>query len=44
MKLLKQDRFTSTDHTPGKTYAFCVRAVGPLGEGPWGDEAVKMSP
>lgn len=44
VKILKQARFTSTDHTPGKTYAFRVRAVGPLGEGPWSDEAVKMSP
>ncbi len=44
VKILKQVRYTSTDHTPGKTYAFRVRAVGPLGEGPWSDESVKMSP
>ena len=44
VKILKQARYTSTDHTPGKTYAFHVRALGPQGEGPWSDEAVKMSP
>lgn len=44
VKILKQVRYTSTDHTPGKTYAFRVRALGPQGEGPWSDEAVKMSP
>mgnify|MGYP001627379036 CR=1 FL=1 len=44
VKILKQVRYTSTGHTPGKTYAFRVRAIGPLGEGPWSDEAVKMSP
>jgi hypothetical protein len=44
VKFLKQVRYTSTDHTPGKIYAFRVRALGPQGEGPWSDEAVKMSP
>ena len=44
VKILKQVRYTSTDHTPGKIYAFRVRALGPQGEGPWSDEAVKMSP
>jgi hypothetical protein len=44
VKIVKQSRCTSTDHTPGKIYAFRVRALGPLGEGPWSDEAVRMSP
>lgn len=29
--------------TPGKEYAFRVRAVGAAGEGPWSDETVKMA-
>ena len=28
----------------GKTYAFRVRALGTMGEGPWSDEAVRMAP
>ncbi len=44
VKVVKQVRCASTDHTPGKIYAFRVRALGPQGEGPWSDEAVKMSP
>jgi len=34
VKILKQARYISTDHTPGKIYAFRVRALGPQGEGP----------
>jgi hypothetical protein len=30
--------------TPGKNYAFRVRAIGAAGEGPWSDETVKMAP
>ena len=44
VKVIKQSRCASTGHTPGKIYAFRVRALGPQGEGPWSDEAVKMSP
>ena len=44
VKVVKQSHCTSTDHTPGKVYAFRVRALGTEGEGPWSDEAVKMSP
>lgn len=44
VKIVKQSRCISTDHTPGKIYAFRVRALGTEGEGPWSDEAVKMSP
>ena len=44
VKVVKQSHCTSTDHTPGKVYAFRVRALGTDGEGPWSDETVKMSP
>lgn len=44
IKLLKQSKFTVTGLVSGKTYAFRVRALGPKGEGPWSDEAVKMAP
>ena len=43
-KVLKQSKFTLSGLTSGKTYAFRVRALGPKGEGPWSDEAVKMAP
>ena len=43
IKLIKQSKFTVTGLTSGKTYAFRVRALGPKGEGPWSDEAVKMA-
>lgn len=43
IKLLKQSKFTVTGLVSGKTYAFRVRALGPKGEGPWSDEAVKMA-
>jgi hypothetical protein len=43
IKLQKQSKFTVTGLVSGKTYAFRVRALGPLGEGPWSDEAVKMA-
>jgi len=44
IKILSQSRFTATALTPGKTYAFHVRALGSEGEGPWSDETVKMAP
>ena len=40
----QQSKGTIEGLTPGKVYAFRVRALGPNGEGPWSDEAVKMSP
>lgn len=43
IKILKQSKFTVTGLVSGKTYAFRVRALGPKGEGPWSDEAVKMA-
>ena len=43
IKFLKQSKFTVTGLVSGKTYAFRVRALGPKGEGPWSDEAVKMA-
>lgn len=43
IKLLKQSKFTVTGLVSGKHYAFRVRALGPKGEGPWSDEAVKMA-
>lgn len=43
VKTVKQSRVTLTGLTPGKLYAFRVRAIGPLGEGPWSDEAVKRA-
>lgn len=43
IKLQKQSKFTATGLVSGKMYAFRVRALGPLGEGPWSDEAVKMA-
>ena len=43
VKFLNQSKFTVTGLTSGKTYAFRVRALGPKGEGPWSDEAVKMA-
>lgn len=44
VKMLSQSKATLTGLVSGKTYAFRVRALGPRGEGPWSDEAVKMSP
>ena len=44
IKFLQQSKFTVTGLVSGKTYAFRVRALGPKGEGPWSDEAVKMAP
>jgi hypothetical protein len=44
VKLLRQSKHTVTGLTSGKTYAFRVSALGPKGEGPWSDEAVKMAP
>lgn len=43
IKLQKQSKFTVTGLVSGKVYAFRVRALGPKGEGPWSDEAVKMA-
>jgi hypothetical protein len=43
-KIVKQARVTVGGLTPGKTYAFRVRALGSEGEGPWSDETVKMAP
>lgn len=43
VKFLNQSKFTVTGLTSGKTYAFRVRALGPKGEGPWSDEAVRMA-
>jgi hypothetical protein len=43
IKFLKQSKFTVAGLVSGKTYAFRVRALGPKGEGPWSDEAVKMA-
>jgi hypothetical protein len=36
--------FTATELTSGEHYAFRVAAVGPLGQGPWSDDASKMAP
>ena len=44
-KFVSASRCTIDGLTPGKTYAFRVRALGPKElVGPWSDEAVKMSP
>lgn len=40
----QQVSYSATGLTPGKTYAFRVLAIGPLGPGPWSDEAVRMAP
>ena len=37
-------RAVVTGLSSGETYAFRVAAVGAAGQGPWSDEAVKMSP
>jgi len=42
--VVQQVSYTVTGLTPGTTYAFRVLAIGPLGPGPWSDEAVKMAP
>jgi hypothetical protein len=44
VKLLRQSKHTVAGLTSGKTYAFRVCVLGPKGEGPWSDEAVKMAP
>ncbi len=44
VQTVSQSKFTLTGLTSGTTYAFRVRAIGPKGNGPWSDEAVKMSP
>lgn len=44
-KFVSASRCTFEGLTPGKTYAFRVRVLGPKDlMGPWSDEAVKMSP
>ncbi len=44
-KFVSASRCTVEGLTPGKTYAFRVRVLGPKElMGPWSDEAVKMSP
>ena len=43
VKILSQSRYLATGLTPGKIYAFRVRAIGAVGEGPWSDEAVNMA-
>ncbi len=44
-KFVTASRTTVEELTPGKTYAFRVRVLGPKElVGPWSDEAVKMSP
>ena len=44
VQTVSQSKLTVTGLTSGTTYAFRVRAIGPKGNGPWSDEAVKMSP
>lgn len=39
-----KSKTTQSGLTPGTTYAFQVRFVGPDGPGPWSDEVVKMAP
>ena len=42
-KLCTAAKCSITGLTAGQEYAFRVRALGAAGEGPWSDEAVKMS-
>ena len=44
VKTQSQVTCTVTGLVSGKTYAFRVLAIGPKGEGPWSDEAVRMAP
>jgi hypothetical protein len=44
IKIQQKTKFTATGLTSGKTYAFRVHALGPKGDGPWSDVAVKMAP
>jgi hypothetical protein len=44
VKTVSQSKYTVAGLTSGTFYAFRVRALGPKGEGPWSDEAVKISP
>lgn len=44
MKIVTQSSFTATGLVSGQTYVFRMAAVGPLGQGPWSDEAKKMAP
>ncbi len=43
-KVMQQSSITLPGLTSGTTYAFRMAAVGPNGQGPWSDEAVKMAP
>lgn len=39
----RRTRATIEGLTPGTSYAFRLHAIGALGEGSWGDEAVKRA-
>ncbi len=43
-KIPTPNDYTATALTSGQRYIFRVAAVGPLGQGPWSDEAGKMAP
>lgn len=42
--VVQQISYSVTGLTSGTSYAFRVLAIGPLGPGPWSDEAVRMAP
>jgi len=44
IKIASRPAITATGMTSGASYAFRVAAVGPAGQGPWSDEAIKMAP
>ncbi len=43
VKVSTSASFTATGLTPGKEYAFRMKAVGSAGDSPWSDEVVKMA-
>ena len=44
VKIATRTDYTAEGLTSGQRYVFRVAAVGPLGQGPWSDEATKMAP
>lgn len=44
IKIASRPTIVVNSLTSGQTYVFRVAAVGPAGQGPWSDEAVKMAP